>query len=277
MKTKLITLATLFFLCVTAGYAKDIKGNGTVITKDIQISDYTELRIGGNINIDGNNFFSSKGGNKGPVFNYMQKAGKSSLQITIDENLLPQLEINVSNGCLSIRTNNKDRLFPTKLIINSSSAKLEEVKISGCVDFILQNNFTGDDLKMNISGSGDIYLNKPVRIANTYEIKVSGSGDMKANNLTCRNIEASISGSGDLDLKGKAESGEYKVTGSGDIHAYGFVVKDLKCKVSGSGDIEANATETLDASTSGSGDIRYKGYPRADIRSTGSGDIKRIK
>ena len=92
---------------------------------------------------------------------------------------------------------------------------------------------------------------------NTCEIKVSGAGDLKAKDLICRDIKANISGAGDLDMKGKAETGEYKVSGSGDIHAH--------------------ATERLYARASGSGDIKYKGDPRNDTRSTGVGDIKRIK
>lgn len=278
MKTKVTALVILLFLCVTAGYAEKVQGNGTIISKDIQISDYTELRIGVSINYSNNASFFKKEDYKGPVFNYTQKPGNSMLQITTDENLLPLLDIHVSNGCLHIRASkNNLQLNPTKLVISSSSQKLEMANISGSIDFVFQNSFSGENLKMEISGAADVYMNKPVRITNTCEIKVSGAGDMKARDLVCRDIKANISGAGDLDLKGKAETGEYKVSGSGDLAAYDFVVKDLECKVSGSGDIHAYATENLYARASGSGDIKYKGNPRNDTRCTGAGDIKRVK
>ncbi|WP_308550418.1 head GIN domain-containing protein [uncultured Parabacteroides sp.] len=278
MKTTFTALIAFLFICTTSGYAEKVKGNGNIISKEIQISDYTELNIRVKINYNNNSSLFKKKEYKGPAFNYMQKSGSSNLQITVDENLLPLLDIYVSDGCLYVRTNKeKQELYPTKFIINSSSHTLEKAKISGSMDFFLQNNLSGENLKVEVSGAADVYMNKPVRIANACEIKVSGAGDMEAKDLICGNIKAGVAGAGDLNLKGKAEKGEYKVSGSGDISAYGFIVKDLSCKVSGSGDIEAYATETLEASASGSGDICYKGNPKANTRCSGAADITRVK
>lgn len=278
MKTKVTALVILLFLCVTAGYAEKIQGNGNIISKEIQISDYTELRIGVSINYSGNASLFKKENYKSPVFNYTQKTGNSTLQITIDENLLPLLDIRVSNGCLHVRASQDNlQLNPTKLVINSCSQKLDKAKVSGSIDFVFQNSFNGDNLKMEVSGAADVYMNKPARITNICEIKISGAGDMKASDLICRDIQVSISGAGDLDLKGKAKTGAYKVSGSGDLDAYDFIVEELECRVSGSGDIHAHATEKLYARASGAGDIKYKGDPRNDTRSSGGGEIKRVK
>ena len=56
----LYLFAPLFFLTVTATAEefKTIKGNGDIVTQDIPISEYTQLKIGGNI--------------EKPVFNYYQ-------------------------------------------------------------------------------------------------------------------------------------------------------------------------------------------------------------
>lgn len=278
MKTKLTALITFLFICTVGGYAEKVNGNGNIISKEIQISDYTELNIKVKINYNNNSPFFKKKEYQGPVFNYMQKSGSSNLQITVDENLLPLLNIYVSDGCLYVRTKKeKQELYPTKFIINSGSQTLEKVKISGSLDFFLQNNLSSENLNVEVSGEADVYMNKPIRIANACEIKVSGAGDMEAKDLICTNIKVGVTGAGDLKLKGKAEKGEYKVSGSGDVSAYGFILKDLSCKVSGSGDLSAYATGTLEASASGSGDISYKGNPKANTRCSGAADITRVK
>ena len=98
MKTTFTALIAFLFICTTSGYAEKVKGNGNIISKEIQISDYTELNIRVKINYNNNSSLFKKKEYKGPAFNYMQKSGSSNLQITVDENLLPLLDIYVSDG-----------------------------------------------------------------------------------------------------------------------------------------------------------------------------------
>ena len=76
-------------------YAEKIKGNGNIITKEIQVADYTGLIVGQGIESNGS-FFAGK--NKSPQINYSQQTGKAGLKITIDENLLPLIKFNTERN-----------------------------------------------------------------------------------------------------------------------------------------------------------------------------------
>lgn len=274
MNTRIITLtAIIMAMCVTVCTAK-VKGNGKLVTKDVQVAAYDKVEVGQGINCENSLF--SKREQASPVFNYTQQSGKATLRITVDENLFSLLIISSSNGTLSIGTERNKEIVPTKFIANGSSEKLTKAGVSGCVDFILQSALSGDDLELKISGACNVILQQPVRV-DRCRIAVSGAGDMKASDLICEEIKCQVSGAGDIDLKGKASQGSYGVSGSGDIKAYEFQVGKLSCAVSGSGDIKAYATETLDASASGSGDIKYKGNPAANTRVSGSADIEKTQ
>ena len=88
----LCLIGFLAFSTIAAENFKTIKGDGNIVTKEIPISEYTQLKIGGNI--------------EKSVFNYSQKESHPSVQLTIDSNLLPYLKIQVENGCLIINTRN---------------------------------------------------------------------------------------------------------------------------------------------------------------------------
>ena len=226
MKTKLVAVIALIF-CAFMAEASKVEGNGNIITKEISVDNYSEIELGGNIEYSGNNFLGNRSNKKFPVFKYTH--GRSaSLKITIDENLFPLLSIKSNNGRLAIRIQDGTRIKPTQYVIEGSSKTLKYLKTSGPMDFEAQNAFSEDQL----------------------EIKISGS------------------------LKGKADEARYSVSGSGDIKAYDLSVNDLSCSVSGSGDARVYAKDNMNLSVSGSGDIRYKGPASVHKSKSGSGSIQ---
>ena len=49
MKTRVFTMMCLLAMCAFASRAEIIKGNGQIITKAVNVSDYHEIEISGNI------------------------------------------------------------------------------------------------------------------------------------------------------------------------------------------------------------------------------------
>lgn len=128
---------------------------------------------------------------------------------------------------------------------------------------------------INISGSGDIKFKEGITTDNL-KLSISGSGDMDGQ-LEAKNLECSISGSGDMKLSGKAENSKVRVVGSGDFTAKHLLTVNSSVHVSGSGDAEINASEKIEASVNGSGDIHYTGDAKMISKSkSGSGDISRF-
>lgn len=269
----LIYLSSIF----SFAHAKElveIKGNGNVITKEIPVSEYTRIKVSGNINNGNKSLLSNR---KKPVFNYTQAIGPSSLQVTTDENLFSHLDIRVSNGSLIISTQNNERLLATRLDVNGQSPRLENAIIGGSFQFIPQTELNADNLNIAVNNNSELSCDKSIHVNNICVIKVNGVGKMSAKELICQNIKAEVNDAAELSIAGEAQTGKYSVTGVGKIEAYNFKLENLECKAGDSGHIQAYVTETLKAHATDAGGIKYKGFPRADIDTKDAGMIKRIK
>ena len=248
MRTRMMALFALIAFCAMPIEAKKVKGNGDIITKEISVS----------------------GGNPSYVFGYTQ-GESASLRITIDENLYPYINVQVKNEELSISTENGTQLSPTRFKIEGTSKKLEKIKMSGCMDFVLRSALSGDDLEIIATRGSDVKMEQPINVSNCIIEATSGSDII--NDLTTRIIRGRASGGSDLKLTGKAENGEYSASGGSDIKAYDLILNQLECSASGGSDIYTHVTDYIKASASGGSDVHYKGSARSDTSTSGGSDI----
>lgn len=176
------------------------------------------------------------------------------VEVTGQGNILAVLETRNEDGSLVIDFR-KNVWKHNKLTITVHSPSIYGISISGSGDIHAQNSITTSNLKLQISGSGNISL--PSLTASSLEAKVSGSGDIAINGGTVTSQNLSISGSGNMSLEGLSSS-------------------TCTCKISGSGDMIVYVNEDLDVSISGSGDVKYRGYPRINSNISGSGKLTRL-
>lgn len=253
-------LMALLLVCCTALHAaEEVKGNGKIVTTKIEISDYDEIKLSGTADVQ-----------------YTQMTGAPSLELTIDENLLPYLKIEVKNRQLTIGYKSGMNLYPTKNIVKTHSKWLKEVKVTGTGGFYAQNPIDGNELELKTSGSGLIEMKKAVKVSDL-TLNASGSGNIVADNIQTGLLECKSGGSGNIRIGGKATTGSFSITGSGDLDAFGCTINELNCKITGSGNANVHVTDNLKASVIGSGNIRYKGTPAVTQRTIGSGSIQPAK
>lgn len=127
---------------------------------------------------------------------------------------------------------------------------------------------------ISTTGSGDIFFKNGIR-ANSLRLNLSGSGDIYGK-LSVKVLESTLSGSGDLHISGNTGNEMVEMSGSGDYHARDVQSATAAVRLSGSGDAYLNVSNKLDASTSGSGDVHYTGSVRnVSSFKTGSGDVER--
>ena len=89
-------------------------------------------------------------------------------------------------------------------------------------------------------------------------------------------MDVTLSGSGDMDLAGSCGKLQVRVSGSGDVNAYELSAREVDAVVSGSADIKVTASEAIKARVSGSGDIHYRGNPeKIDSKTSGSGGVSK--
>jgi hypothetical protein len=125
---------------------------------------------------------------------------------------------------------------------------------------------------IGITGSGDVYFKDGIH-ANNLKLWVSGSGDVYGR-VDAKGLDCNISGSGDMKLSGHVENSSINVSGSGDYTARDLETSNTSVHVSGSGDASISVSNNLEASVSGSGDVSYRGAPKHIVKSkSGSGDI----
>lgn len=239
-------LVVLLFLLSTGIIAQNVTPSKNYITKEItNVRDFSSIKVLGS-----------------PDVEYRQVSGsKSKISVYGSDNLVDLLEVLTVNGVLKINIKNGVRILSgeRRLKVIASSPSLDKVHITGSSDVYLKGTVKGDDLKLKITGSGDIQAEN-LQYA-TISTSVEGSGDIDLKNVKATAIRAQVSGSGDIEMKGKTQRATYTVNGSGDISADKLTAANVVATVAGSGDISCYASKQLDAKVSGSGDIEYKGKP----------------
>lgn len=182
-----------------------------------------------------------------------------------------------------------------KLEIVAPAKYVDDIKVEVEGDILrikkvskLWRNVDSDDFVVNVwspvynlvsvVGSCDVKA-KTTITTDEIKLKISGSGDIEILDLESPKVEISSCGSGDVALKGGkvAETFKIGISGSGDIEAAGFCSKRVRLSISGSGDVEVGATESLEGDISGSGDLIVHGNALLDVKVSGSGTVRQVR
>ena len=281
MKTKASILLTCMLLIIACGSAnaKTIQGNGKLVTKEISIKDYDEISALG-----------------GATIEYEQSSASPYLQVTVDENILPYLDIQVKGKKLNIgynRDRNDDEVYekedkfghkntyrtsanirPTKYVIKTNSQTLKDISLVAGCQLIIKSNFKTDHINSNIAGGGSIDFSQSTDF-NKGDFSVAGGGSMYLRKFKATSLECSVAGGGNIQLNGKVDRADLNAAGGGDIEGYSCEARKAECNVAGGGSIQVYATDQLDASIAAGGKIRYKGNPTVSKSTVAGGSIKK--
>jgi hypothetical protein len=259
-----------------------IKGNGTLVTNEISIEDYDQIKIAGSMEL-----------------NYQQLDENPYLQLIIDENLVEFLDIYVKNRTLYIEPAKNNAgvrsysISPTKFTINTNSTQIKSIDRVGSGTINLLSDIHSDKLELDLAGSGTVFFAKTINVG-TLEMDLAGSGKVLCEgNLQVNVLDVDLSGSGKVSLQGKiqtcnvdvagsgtvsmkgnAETCKVNIAGSGSMKSPDFSVKNLRCDVAGSGKVQIDVSESLQCDIAGSGTVVYTGNPSSLKQSiTGSGKL----
>lgn len=129
--------------------------------------------------------------------------------------------------------------------------ELSLVEVLGSGDVSSNTNFNTPEMRMTVTGSGNISL-----IINT------------------QRASSEITGSGNIDIKGSTVSHQVTITGSGNVSAMEFKSMEAEVDIQGSGDAEVSASSRLKASVTGSGNVKYEDLgAKVESEITGSGEV----
>lgn len=261
MKTKgLLLVAFLLGMLFSAQAADHVKGNGQLTTKKITIGDYNAIKIDGVID-----------------FSYEQSEAEPYLEITVDENLHPYVNIDIKDRELTVNFKGAKVDHYTKFIVKTNSKWLKSVKAAGNANFMVNSTLTGDELKINANSNCLVQLKKKIEIGKL-DLNVSGSANMVIDELQANTLECSINGSGTINLKnGFADQGKFDIATDGEIMAFGVTIPDASCNIKGKGSIQIHPTDNLKATVIGKGSIRYKGPTNVQQKVMLGGSVEEAK
>ncbi len=235
MKYKALILAILTFsLSSCSLFTSAVDGDNNVTEVKRVVNSFTGVELDG-------------------IGNVILTQGNQEVKIVTDSNLQDRIKTKIEDGNLVIYQ--EENIAPSQLDIYISNPKFEEIELDGSGSIISQTDISGDEI----------------------EIELDGSGDIKLSNLKFEELELDLDGSGDINISGEIEEANVELNGSGNIYMFNCTVKDASVKLDGSGNISVHVNESLKAEINGSGNILYKGNPRElNSQINGSGEIKKV-
>lgn len=209
---------------------------------------------------------------------YYIQSEESKVVVEGKEEFLSKVKTEVDKQCLRIELE-KGTYHNLVLKVTVYSPVADEIRVSGSGNFTDTSIHKSDaDMTYRISGSGDLYLNQ-VSTTRDIDIHSSGSGDVYAEMIGCKEFEVSMAGSGDVDLNGVYVTDfDLSIAGSGDANVkVAPIGNDADLSISGSGSItmDADVADDIEARIAGSGNMTLNGECNSiEVKISGSGDVK---
>jgi Putative auto-transporter adhesin, head GIN domain len=209
MKKNIFALSLFFALagCDLGG----IRGNGHLVTEERKLDPFVNIEAGGAFRVDWH-------------------SGPPSVSITIDENLMQYVEMEVRDKVFHVRTTRSIRpRHSIKLTLTSSA--LEGASFSGA-SRLTAHQLTGSKFYIETMGASNVTLDGAVDelVAN-----LTGASDLRAESLQTKSAVLSVTGAGDARIA-VSDSLKASITGAGKVEYIGNPTH-LEREITGAGSI----------------------------------------
>ncbi|MBI9045871.1 MAG: DUF2807 domain-containing protein [Anaerolineaceae bacterium] len=216
-----------------------IKGSGEIISKEYDVSNFDKVVI---------NSYGRM---------ILKQSGVESLEIEAEDNILPELEVEVRNNTLYIGFNEpewKDTILPTRTIIYFLNVKeIEELEINGALDI------EADDVETT-----------------EFTITTNGAGNFEFDSLDVKDLNVILNGGAKFEMSGEAINQDITFNGAGEYYAGDLETQATNIIIRGAGNATVWATDSLRAEIDGAGNINYYGKPDISQEINGVGTINRM-
>ena len=217
-KRSLLALVALGLTMTVAGCSilglGTTKGSGSVKAESRTVSGFTKVQVSG-----------------AGILNIAQ-TGTESLTISAEDNLLPLLTSDVSNGTLILGVKQGQSISPTEPITYTLTVKqLTSIDLSGAAS-INAVNIQTDALTISCSGAGTVTITGS---AQSQSVTISGSGSYNARKFQTADSTVLISGIGSATVSA-SQTLNATISGAGSITYYGS--PKVSQSVSGAGSIK---------------------------------------
>jgi Putative auto-transporter adhesin, head GIN domain len=236
---RILLLATLVVAIVTASVScatERVRGSGNVVARDIAVPSFSRLEVGSAFQVT------------------VSLGGQPSLTLRVDDNLDRHVDAGVDGDTLHIRLRRGTSVSGATLQAAVTAPSLAQIQGSGSSRIRLQDQLTGDDLRVGLSGAS----------------RLDGAVEL-------RSMTADLSGASNVTLSGRAGSVSANASGASHLALEQLQVDSLEVNLSGASNAEVSVRRTISATLSGASSLRYKGSPtftRQEI--SGGSSITRV-
>lgn len=260
----------VLFLCSACGFAvtgKTIVPSKTYVTREVSATHVTSIVAYASVNVV-----------------YYQTAGSPRIEIYAPENILPYIDVAVSDGELKagikLKNGESVRWGDSKCEVRVYAPEVISFAASSSADIKLGTALnTAKPVRIHSSSSGDV--DASVIKCGELDMEASSSGDIKLSDVVCNGkVTLDISSSGDINID-KLDGGAFflSASSSGDCNIGSLVSSaDMEMEASSSGGCEVKSVicaGNISAAASSSGDIVLKNGSCRDavFSATSSGNV----
>ena len=182
---------------------------------------------------------------------------------------MKKLKAEVKDKQLNIYVENKEKVVNLNgltflnaglsgdVVVKITSPELTKVSCTGSGDFVATTDIKSEDLEFSISGSGNVKLQNVT--AGKLHLSTAGSGNMDIQQAHTEDLNVEVAGSGGMNLNNVVSTCKkacLSVVGSGDINTAFSNCQELECGIAGSGRIGLKGkVVNYKSSVFGSGEI----------------------
>ena len=210
-----------------------MEGTGETITQEIPVAMLNAIEVEGSMDVT------------------VLRGDTQKVEVTAQPELIDLIRTKVDNGVWKIGTMkgySSDREFTVRITVPALNTVILE-------------------------GSGDVTTEGVYNTGKTH-LANRGSGQIRIDTLRESLLEVLSEGSGDIVIgSGECREMNVRLTGSGGLRAGDLCATHAKAELSGSGTMVIDVLDTLTANLTGSGDLRYRGAPVVISNAVGSGSL----
>lgn len=216
-----------------------IPGSGVVVSQSRPVPEFTAVTV---------NY---------PAEVVIRQGESTSVSVSADDNLLPQLGTRVTNGVLYIE--DQEPLWARR--VNPSKP--------------VQVNLTVKDIHdINFPAAGSVQV-VGLR-TDALSISMSGAGDIALSGLNVENLNLNMSGAGSIHADGSATGLQADISGLGSFEGQDLATQSAQVDISGAGSATIWVKDQLTVDISGVGSVNYLGSPRVQKDVSGLGSVNKL-
>lgn len=220
IKFYLLKSISIIFL-VGWTYSASGQDKTKLVTQRREVAGFTKITIEGNLQV------------------YIKQGTKYKLKVEANEELVKNIKTTVQENMLQIYTEKMPWSLQNKIVrVYIVTPKLEYLAAKGLSDIWMENEFKSPHFTLIAERASNI----------------EASIDSKL-------VKCIVKNSADVNISGFADTFQVNVQNSGDLKAYKLKAGVCNVEVSGSGNVDLFVTKEMAAHVSESADLEYKGNP----------------